>query len=71
MAQETAVNVYTVEYTAPKDPPLRERRLQADDYSVHGDFVDFTTADGKKVFSVRAEAVVTISRKSTSTSTST
>lgn len=61
------MNVYTVEYTAPKEPPLRERRLQADDYTVHGDFVDFTTADGKKVFSIRAEAVVTISREAAAT----
>ncbi|MCX4986010.1 hypothetical protein [Streptomyces sp. NBC_00572] len=61
------MNVYTVEYATPKDPPLRERRLKADDYTVHGDFVDFTTADGKKVFSVHVEAVVTISREAAAT----
>ncbi|WP_171165500.1 hypothetical protein [Streptomyces sp. I05A-00742] len=60
------MNVYTVEYTALKDPPMKERRLRADSYTVHGDFVDFTTTDGQKVFSVRAEAVVTIRKEAAS-----
>jgi hypothetical protein len=57
------MDVYHIEYTTPKDPPLKERRLRADAYAVHGDFVDFTTADGKKVFSVHTDAVVTITKE--------
>ncbi|WRZ91540.1 hypothetical protein OHB54_22135 [Streptomyces sp. NBC_01007] len=56
--------VFTVEYKTP-NPPTKERSLEADDYAVHGDFVDFTAADGKKIFSVRTEAVITISKQST------
>ncbi|MFE3633794.1 hypothetical protein [Streptomyces cellostaticus] len=56
------MNVYLVEYSTPKTPPLRERKVEADDFAVRDAFVEFTTADGKKVFSVRAETVVTIAK---------
>ncbi|MBP5888822.1 hypothetical protein [Streptomyces scabiei] len=57
------MNIYVVEYTTPKTPPLRERKVQADDFAVKDDFVEFTATDGKKVFSVRADAVVTIAKE--------
>lgn len=56
------MNVYVVEYTTPRTPPLRERKVEADDFAVKDAFVEFTTAEGKKVFSVRAETVVTIAK---------
>ncbi|WP_138901037.1 hypothetical protein [Streptomyces albidochromogenes] len=56
------MNVYVVEYTTPRTPPLRERKVEADDFAVRDTFVEFTTADGRKVFSVRAETVVTIAK---------
>ncbi|WP_327691070.1 hypothetical protein OG870_17275 [Streptomyces sp. NBC_00461] len=55
--------IFTVEYTTPKDEPLRERRIEAEDFAIHGDFLDFTTVDGKRIFSVRSTAVVTISKE--------
>ncbi|RST17546.1 hypothetical protein E2C00_01425 [Streptomyces sp. WAC05374] len=60
------MDTYTVEYTAPKTPPLRERKVKADDYAVKGEFVDFTTLDGTKVFSIRADAIVTIAKEAPS-----
>ncbi|MEU0617743.1 hypothetical protein ACPMJQ_29350 [Streptomyces pseudogriseolus] len=62
------MDVYSVEYASPKSPTLKERKLRADDYAVHGDFVDFTTTEGTKVFSVRADAVVTITKEAGSAS---
>ncbi|MGN9796324.1 hypothetical protein ACTMTU_35300 [Streptomyces sp. OZ13] len=57
------MNVYIVEYTTPKTPPVRERKVEADDFAVRDDFVEFTASDGKKVFSVRADTVVTIAKE--------
>ncbi|MEU9087219.1 hypothetical protein [Streptomyces sp. NPDC048357] len=57
------MNVYIVEYTTPRTPPLRERRVNADDFAVKDDFVEFIDSGGKKVFSVRSETVVTIAKE--------
>ncbi|MFD4605339.1 hypothetical protein ACFWPQ_45900 [Streptomyces sp. NPDC058464] len=56
------MDTYTIEYASLNTPPVRERRVQADGYAVNGDFVDFTTVDGKKVLSLRVDAVVIITR---------
>ncbi|MFJ5834834.1 hypothetical protein [Streptomyces sp. NPDC093089] len=58
------MGTFTVEFKMPSVPPLKQREVEAYDYTVKGDFVEFIGTDDTKVFSVRADAVVTITRHS-------
>lgn len=53
---------YKVEYRVPSVPPIKQHEVSADEYEVKGDFIDFK-ADNDKVFTVRADVVITIAQK--------